>query len=206
VIYCNVKGGGSPVDEGSKIRIPTSTDIAGCDIVPIVANRDERGCLNEIFRQTWPGVFLAVQWNACVSQAGSARGVHVHLSYSEFYTLPKGRVIIGLVDIRKESASFRRSLQFEWSDGDDCAVVVPAGVAHIVLFQQPSVLVYGLSGFWKQEIDNLGCRWDDPDLGFVWPIANPNLSDRDYNSGSFAEMVEGYEEALSLWKNSIPPL
>ena len=56
----------------------------------------------------------------------------MHVDYSEFYTLPHGQVIIALADIRKNSPSFRKSTQFEWSDSDSQAVVVPPGVAHVV--------------------------------------------------------------------------
>ena len=94
------------------------TGIPGCDVVPVSANRDERGCLFEIYRQSWPNAFPTVQWNACASNAGVVRGAHVHVDYDEFYTLPKGRVVLGLADIRRTSATFRRSVQLEWSASD----------------------------------------------------------------------------------------
>ena len=179
--------------------IPASTGIAGCEIVPIAPNRDSRGCLNEIFRQTWAGAFPAVQWNACVSEAQVVRGAHVHVDFSEFYTLPQGQVVIALADIRKSSPSFRKSTHFEWSDSDGQAVVVPPGVAHVVFFQRPSVLVFGLSDFWKQEYDNLGCQWNAPELGVSWPLADPRRSDRDCHSGSFSDMIEAFESLSAVW-------
>jgi len=60
----------------------------------------------------------------------------VHVDYHEFYTLPRGRVIIGLSDIRRTSTTFGKSSQFEWSDQDGFAVVVPRGVAHVVLLKK----------------------------------------------------------------------
>src|SRR5882724_2965446 len=104
--------------------------IAGCEIVPVSANRDERGCLYEIFRETWPAAFRAVQWNACASDRGVVRGAHVHVDYHEFYTLPRGEVVIGLFDIRRASPTFGSSVQCLWSDRDAVAFVVPPGVAH----------------------------------------------------------------------------
>jgi dTDP-4-dehydrorhamnose 3,5-epimerase len=130
----------------------------------------ERGCLYEIFRESWPHSFHAVQWNACVSRSGVVRGVHAHINYDEFYTLPQGRVILGLHDIRRSSTSFGQTVQFEWLHQDACAIVIPKGVAHVVYFCEDSVLAFGLSNPWRAEYDVVGCKWDDPELGFNLPL------------------------------------
>jgi dTDP-4-dehydrorhamnose 3,5-epimerase len=152
--------------------------------------------LYEIFRQSWPGAFPAVQWNVCVSDAGVVRGAHVHVDYQEFYTLPRGRVVIGLADIRRSSPTFGQSVQFAWTDRDAVAVVVPQGIAHVVLFEEDSVLAFGLSDYWRSEYDVAGCQWDASELGFVWPNKVVRRSERDSHSGSYAEMLQLYEERL----------
>ncbi len=171
--------------------------IKGCTPVPVKANSDDRGCLFEIFREEWVGAFKTVQWNACSSRAGVMRGVHVHTDYDEFYTLPMGRVFIALRDIRRESPSFGNSIGFEWSAADGFAVPVPAGVAHAVFFLDDSVLAFGLSKYWKAELDRFGCRWDDLDPSLKWPVESARLSTRDTESGSFAAMLADYE-AMSV--------
>ena len=175
-------------------------EIADCQLIEVDANRDQRGCLYEIYRESWSGAFPTVQWNACQSASGVVRGVHVHADYHEFYTLPRGRVELGLVDIRRESPTFMNSVQFEWADSDNVAVVVPIGVAHVVNFLQDSVLAFGLSGYWNEELDVIGCQWDDPQLGFNWKTENPERSCRDRESGSFAEMVADFEKISSRLK------
>jgi dTDP-4-dehydrorhamnose 3,5-epimerase-like enzyme len=167
--------------------------ISGCSSVPVRSNADHRGCLFEIFREEWPGAFKTVQWNACASKAGVMRGVHVHVDYDEFYTLPKGRVFIALKDIRRGSVTFGRCVAFEWSARDGFAVPVPAGVAHAVYFIEDSVLAFGLSRYWQAELDVLGCRWDELDPFIVWPAATAELSRRDATSPTFAAMIEQYE-------------
>lgn len=168
--------------------------ISGCAPVAVKANSDARGCLFEIFREEWVGAFKTVQWNACSSRAGVLRGVHVHLDYDEFYTLPLGRVFIALRDIRRKSPTFGKSIGFEWSDSDGIAIPVPAGVAHAVYFLDDSVLTFGLSGYWKAELDVLGCRWDDLDPSLKWPFEAAQRSTRDEESGTFADMVAKYEK------------
>lgn len=179
--------------------------ISGCTPVPVRANADYRGCLFEIFREEWPGAFKTVQWNACASNAGVMRGVHVHVDYDEFYTLPKGRVFVALKDIRHVSPTFGQFAGFEWSAGDGFAVPVPAGVAHAVYFIEDSVLAFGLSGYWRAELDVLGCRWDDLDPAIAWPAATAAVSRRDATSVSFGEMVEQYRVLASHGSNSPLP-
>jgi dTDP-4-dehydrorhamnose 3,5-epimerase len=183
--------------------IPATVGIDGCAIVPVTANRDERGCLYEVFRQSWPGAFPTVQWNVCSSCARVVRGVHVHVDFDEFYTLPRGRVIIGLADIRRDSPSFGKSAQFEWNDHDDVAVSVPRGVAHVVYFKEDSVLAFGLSGPWSARFDNVGCQWDDPQLGFDWGGLSASRSERDVSSGSYQEMLAQFESMAALWRDSL---
>jgi len=175
--------------------------IAGCSPVPVQPNIDDRGCLFEIFREEWEGAFRTVQWNACASKSGVMRGVHVHVDYDEFYTLPMGRVFIALKDIRRASVSFRQCVGFEWSSSDGFAIPVPAGVAHAVYFLEDSVLAFGLSSYWQAELDDVGCRWDELDPSIEWPVSTARISCRDASSGTFAEMLERYEalcESLAL--------
>jgi dTDP-4-dehydrorhamnose 3,5-epimerase len=183
-----------------KIGPLTISRIAGCEIVPVSANRDERGCLYEIFRETWPGAFRAVQWNACASDRGVVRGAHVHVDYHEFYTLPRGEVIIGLSDIRRESSTFGRSAQFYWGDRDAVAFVIPPGVAHVVFFQADSVLAFGLSGYWDRQRDVVGCQFDAPEFGFTWPEISVRRSARDISSGTYSEMLGAYGGLAKEWQ------
>lgn len=168
----------------------------GCDVVPAKPNPDARGCLYEIYRAEWPGAFQAVQWNACISKAGVVRGVHVHVDYDEYYTLLAGRGILGLHDIRRDSPTFRRSVTIDWRAEDRCAIVVPRGVAHVLWFAEDAVLAFGLSRYWSADLDVIGCRWDDPALGFELPHGAKFLSDRDTKSGTYHEMVQSYESLL----------
>ncbi|HEY1474579.1 MAG TPA: dTDP-4-dehydrorhamnose 3,5-epimerase family protein [Pseudolabrys sp.] len=179
--------------------MPTKTGIVDCEIVPVSANRDDRGSLYEIYRQSWPGAFPTVQWNACVSDAGVVRGAHVHVDFDEIYTLPRGRLIVGLSDIRRNSSTFGKSVQFEWADRDVCAVVIPRGVVHVALFEEDSVLAFGLSGYWCPEFDNVGCQWDAPEFGFDWPHKAVRRSERDIHSGTYDAMLEHFEERSQAW-------
>ena len=180
------------------------TGISGCETVPVVANADGRGCLFEIYRKSWPNTFPTVQWNVCASNAGVVRGAHVHVDYDEFYTLPRGHVVLGLADLRRDSPTFRKSAQLDWAATDGFAVVVPQGVAHVVLFEEDSVLAFGLSDYWRAEYDVVGCQWNDPELGFTWPARRVTRSTRDTASGNYGEMLALYERMRAEALSSVP--
>jgi dTDP-4-dehydrorhamnose 3,5-epimerase len=55
-----------------------------------------------------------------------------------------------------------------------------------------------LSGYWKAELDVLGCRWDELDPSLTWPVESAQLSPRDTDSGSFADMLASYETMTAV--------
>ena len=61
------------------------------------------------------------------------------------------------------------------------ALSIPPGVAHGFYFDESSLHVYAVSHEWDPS-DELGCRWDDPDLGIAWPCSAPLISGRDRSS------------------------
>ncbi len=52
---------------------------------------------------------------------------------------------------------------------------------------------FGFSGYWKAELDVIGCRWSDLDPSLRWPGESALLSDRDTESGAFDDMILKYE-------------
>jgi dTDP-4-dehydrorhamnose 3,5-epimerase len=73
-------------------------------------------------------------------------------------------------------------------------------VAHAILFEEDSILAFGLSGYWNAEYDAVGCQWDDPELGFAWPARTVFRSERDTNSGNYAQMLERFGERSASWR------
>jgi dTDP-4-dehydrorhamnose 3,5-epimerase len=56
--------------------------------------------------------------------------------------------------------------------------------------------VYAVDHYWNLA-DELGCRWDDPELGLAWPTTDPLLSPRDAAAPSYAEMARDFRAALA---------
>jgi dTDP-4-dehydrorhamnose 3,5-epimerase len=158
---------------GALDRIPE-----GVRIEKLETHADDRGELTEIFRRSWdlaPGI---VQWNAVTSRARVLRGVHLHVLHDDYLVVLQGRMLLGLHDLRPDSATTRCSALVELAPGSAQVAVVPHGVAHGFYFPEPSYHVYGVTHYWDPA-DELGCRWDDPELAIPWPHIAPAVSLRD---------------------------
>ena len=167
---------------------------AGVELRPLDRHADDRGSFLEMYRVSWfQDRSPALQWNLVRSRAGTLRGVHVHVVHSDFWLLVEGVATVGLCDLRRHSPTFRLAVDLPVRAGDPVLVVIPRGVAHGFLFHQPSLHVYSVTSYWDPA-DELGCRWDDPDLGIQWPAgAPPTLSDRDQAAPSLAALMATIE-------------
>jgi dTDP-4-dehydrorhamnose 3,5-epimerase len=162
---------------------------AGAELVPLVAHRDDRGSFTEVFRS---GDEVALQWNVVRSRAGALRGVHVHHRHDDWFHLIEGTAFVGLHDLRRGSASCGRPELIRLDAATPTMLRVPHGVAHGLQFLDDSVLLAGFSHL-HDPLDDLGCAWDDPALGFDWPIPAPVLSERDRTATSFRSLLEAVE-------------
>jgi dTDP-4-dehydrorhamnose 3,5-epimerase len=149
----------------------------GVRILPLVPHADERGELVELYRQSWGGP-RPVQWNCVRSEARTLRGVHVHIAHWDYLVVTSGSCLFGLYDARGGSPTEGHRAFVQADGARPFALVLPPGVAHGFYFAVPSVHVYGVTHYWDLR-DELGCRFDDPDLGLDWPTRDVVLSPRD---------------------------
>ncbi|MDP1664051.1 MAG: dTDP-4-dehydrorhamnose 3,5-epimerase family protein [Methylobacter sp.] len=157
--------------------------------VALSACSDSRGTLTEIFRHDWVDMPLPVQWNLVQSEAHVLRGVHVHVKHVDYLVVIKGRMQVGLTDLRGKAK--RVGSLIELSEGHRSMLMIPQGIAHGFYFPEPTTFVYGVSEYWDPVHDELGCRWDDPALGIPWPeeAVAPLLSERDDAACSLEELL-----------------
>ncbi len=152
---------------------------------------DPRGGLAEIYRQEWGLGEPAVQWNLVRTAPASLRGVHVHPRHADYLIVVSGVLRLGLHDVRPGSATFGLSAMVELDGDEPRLACVPPGVAHGFYFPAAATYVYGLSRGWSMA-EELGCRWDDPELGFDWGASDPLLSERDAAAGGYAGMAASF--------------
>ena len=122
-----------------------------------------------------------------MSEANVLRGVHVHVRHRDYLVLLKGRMSVGLFDLRPDSDTAGRSALIELEADELKVLTLPTGVMHGFYIHEPALYVYGVDAFYDPA-DELGCHWADPALGIDWPCSSPELSERDRSAGTLAEV------------------
>ena len=161
---------------------------AGVGVRGLTTHVDDRGGFTELFRDEWGTGVTPVQWNAVRSAAGVLRGVHCHPLHADALTVAGGRMRLGLSDLRSGSPTHGRACTIELRGDAMALVTIPPGVAHGFYFPEPALHIYAVDRAWDHA-DELGCRWDDPELGIDWgDVREPRLSPRDARLAGVAEL------------------
>lgn len=136
-----------------------------------------------------------------VFYTNSYKGVIRALHFQREYQQPKlvrcvwGKVYDVVVDLRKDSPTFKEWLAFELSEENKNELLIPAGCAHGYLVLENSVVSYKCAEKFYGEYDD-GIMWNDPDINVEWPLHlvdnNVILADKDKNLQSFAEFMGKY--------------
>ncbi len=103
--------------------------------------------------------------------------------------------MVGLRDLRRGSPTEGLSTIVELGRENPAALVIPHGVAHGFYFPEPSLHVYAVSEYWDPT-DELGCRWDDPELEIPWPTETARVSERD----AAAQPLQALLDELEAWQ------
>jgi dTDP-4-dehydrorhamnose 3,5-epimerase len=116
------------------------------------------------------------------ARRGTLRGLHWQAppcAEAKLIRCVRGRVFDVAVDLRPRSPSFGQWTAAELSVDDGRMIYIPEGCAHgFQTLEDASELFYQISAPYRPALSR-GVRWDDPEIGIDWPIADPILSDRD---------------------------
>ena len=146
---------------------------------------DERGFFLETWnhqRYTEAGLSEQfVQSNASRSQRGVLRGLHFQNPGAQgklVYVLD-GSVFDVAVDVRSGSPNYGQWFGQSLT-ADNCnQLYVPPGFAHGFCVTSDSALFCYLCTTPYNAEAVLAVRWNDPEIGIVWPVDNPSLSAKD---------------------------
>lgn len=184
--------------EFHKTRIPGLVEV-----VPFNAD-DIRGCFTKDYSKE---VFEANGIHhdlAEVFYTTSHKGVIRALHFQREKQQPKlvrcicGHVWDVVVDLRKDSPTFKQWMSFDLIGEKYNEILVPAGCAHgYLVLEEHSVVSYKCAEKFYGEFDD-GILWDDPDIGVTWPLelvggkAKVILAEKDTKLQSFAQFIETY--------------
>jgi len=157
------------------------------DLILITPNvfGDERGFFMETYNKN---AFITaglneefVQDNHSKSSAGVLRGLHFQqhpYAQGKLVRATKGSIWDVVVDLRKNSPTYKKVAKVFLDDKDKRMLYVPIGFAHGFVSIEDCEVQYKCTNLYHKASEG-GIRWDDPQLNIDWGIGNPVVSTKD---------------------------
>jgi len=133
-----------------------------------------------------------VQHNHSRSAKGTLRGLHFQTEpgQAKLVRCPRGAIFDVAVDLRRDSPTYGHWEGHVLDDEKHRQLFVPAGFGHgFAVLSEVADVTYLLSSLYDPATES-GIAWDDPEVGVVWPVENPLLSDRDKQAPRLAEAAD----------------
>lgn len=141
--------------------------------------------LAEVFYTTsYKGVIRALHFQRVKQQAKLVRCIY-------------GHVWDVVVDLRKDSPTFKKWLAFDLVGEKHNQILVPEGCAHGYLVLEDSIVSYKCGEKFYGEYDD-GIMWNDKDINVTWPLEKIGgedkliVADKDKNLQTFVQFMEQY--------------
>lgn len=137
-----------------------------------------------------------------VSHKGVVRAIHFQREKQQpkLVRCISGHIYDVVVDLRKESSTFKKWLSFDLTGENKKELLIPAGCGHGYLVIEPSIVSYKCAEKFYGDYDD-GILWNDKDLAVDWHIEQLGggmsindviLSDKDKSLQSFQEFMDKY--------------
>jgi hypothetical protein len=127
------------------------------------------------------------------AEKGTLRGLHYQLNpmaQAKMLRVSRGAIFDVAVDIRRGSPTYAKWVGVELSAENYRQLFIPRGFAHGFITLTDDVEVqYKADNFYSPDCDG-NIRWDDPEIGVVWPISPRVLSDKDSSAPLLSERTE----------------
>jgi dTDP-4-dehydrorhamnose 3,5-epimerase len=178
------------------MTVPTviETRLDGLVLVEPETHGDARGFLVETFRaDDWSAAGIGadfIQDNHSRSSRGVLRGMHFQRDpgQAKLIRCATGAIFDVAVDIRPDSPTFGKWEGHELSEENHRQLFIPVGFAHgFCVLSETADVIYKLSAYYDPAHE-AGFAWDDPAVGIEWPIADPQVSERDASAPHLSEL------------------
>ena len=173
-------------------RLPSKLD--GPVLIEPLVHGDHRGFFLESYRRNvyaeWGIGEDFVQDNHSRSTRGVLRGMHFQVGdgMSKLVRCVRGSITDVLVDIRRGSPTYGQWEAFELSDDNLREIYCPIGFAHgFCVTSEIADVIYKCSSYYDGSLER-GISYDDPAIGIEWPDIELQVSERDADAPTLAEI------------------
>jgi dTDP-4-dehydrorhamnose reductase/dTDP-4-dehydrorhamnose 3,5-epimerase len=163
------------------------TDIEGVIIIEPKVFGDHRGWFTETyskekFRELGLDIEFIQDNHSFSAKEGTLRGLHFQRNpkaQTKLVRCTRGKMLDIAVDIREGSPTYRKWVAVELSEENKKQLLIPKGFAHGFLTLTENVEVqYKVDEYYSPDNDR-SIRFDDPEIGVVWGVETPILSEKD---------------------------
>jgi len=180
----------------------TKTDFTGLYLFEPLIFEDERGYFFEsynenVFRQNNISAAF-IQDNQSFSRYGVIRGLHYQLepyAQTKLVRVLQGSILDVVIDIRKGSPTFGKSLSVELSATNKKQLLIPKGFAHgFSVLSETAEVLYKCDNPYNKESES-GIIYNDPLLKIDWQIPGGKaiISSKDLQLSAFADCKNNFE-------------
>jgi len=167
----------------------TETSLKGAYVIDIEKIEDNRG----FFARTWEQkkfeemgliskiIECSISFNL---KKGTVRGMHYQIeSYAEvkLVSCQKGKIFDVILDLRKNSSTFKKWSSFELSEKNHKILYIPEGFAHgFQTLEDNTEVSYQISNYYNPDMAR-SILWNDPTFNIKWPLPVSEISSKDAN-------------------------
>ena len=153
--------------------------------IVVDSHEDTRGSLTRVWdKYSILGNFDLIQSSIAINpKSKTLRGLHFQstpFSENKIVQCVSGKVFDVIVDLRKESSTYKQHITIEIGPSANfIGVYIPSGCAHGYLtLEDNSTLIYFMDREFSPE-NSCGLFWNDPALSINWPSDPVLISERD---------------------------
>lgn len=135
-----------------------------------------------------------VQDNHSRSARGVLRGLHYQVQHAQgkLVRVTEGEVFDVVVDLRRSSPTFARSVGVNLSAENRHMLWIPPGFAHgFLVLSDVAEFLYKTTDYWYPEFERT-LLWNDPALGIDWPLTGAPLLAAKDSAGTPLAQAEAY--------------
>ena len=144
--------------------------IEGMEFKELITLNDDRGFFREIIRDTDPFFKEGFgQLSHSLMFNGVIKAWHYHKIQTDWWYVCNGVLRVGLCDLRKDSGTYKKTMDFFMGDYQSAQVVkIPPGVAHGCKAIQGVVNLFYITSHVYNSDDEIRIPYDDPGIEFDW--------------------------------------
>lgn len=162
------------------------TEFDGLYVIEKFVSNDNRGSFIKFFNyDEFIKNGIETHFEECYYSASAKnviRGMHFQLpphSHDKLVTVIKGSVTDVVVDLRKNSKTYKKVFSIELSEKNNKALFIPVGMAHgFVSREDNTTMLYNVGTGYCKECD-CGIKYNSID--YLWNVEKPIVSERDEN-------------------------